>query len=200
MGATSANAPRTHHCGWSGGTSKRLSSSFSSLPHAPSFGRTDDEILHFMRWSHEHYNGRPPTDHDMLHWTPSIHAVQELCKEEGEPKGFIHYISGGELITPDNGSSISEDHVRMLQVAQELTTRGDDGMAGILQTIATTAMELDGSLGAVWVFLWNGRLDATAMERAAKVRGITKELQFNVRVESPGTPDEAITVTVTTKP
>ena len=73
-------------------------------------------------------------------------------------------------------------------------------MAGILQTIATTAMELDGSLGAVWVFLWNGRLDAAAMERAAKVRGITKELQFNVRVENPETPDEAITVTVTTKP
>ena len=87
----------------------------------------------------------------------------------------------------------------MLQVAQELTTRGDDGMAGILQTFATTAMELDGSLGAVWVFLWNGRLDAVAMERAAKVRGVTKELKFAVRIEHPGTPDEKITATLDTK-
>ena len=75
-------------------------------------------------------------------------------------------------------------------------------MAWILQEIVSTATEyrLDGSLGVPWFFLWNGRLNADAMGHAAKVRGITKELQFNVRVENPETPAEVITVTVSTKP
>ena len=62
---------------WFGGNSKRLSSgsAFPALPHQTPFGQTDDEILQFMRESHTHYNnGRPPTDPDMLHWKPSIHA------------------------------------------------------------------------------------------------------------------------------
>ena len=54
----------------------------------------------------------------MLHWKPSIHAVQELCKKEGRPGGFLYYITGGEVITPDNGSSISEDHAQSKGVGQ----------------------------------------------------------------------------------
>ena len=196
VGATSANAP-TNRYGRIIGKSKRL---FSSSAFPSSFGRTDDEILHFMRCSHEQSNSlQPPTDHDMLHWKPSIRAVQELCIKEGKPGGFIYYISGGEVIPPENGSSISEDHVRMLLVSQELGKRGDDGMAGILQAIVTTAMELDGSRGMVWIYLWNGLPDARAIGRAAKVRGVTKELKFVVRVENPGTPAEAYTVTLDTK-
>ena len=72
-------------------------------------------------------------------------------------------------------------------------------MAGILQAIVTTAMELDGSRGMVWIYLWNGLPDARAIGRAAKVRGVTKELKFAVRVENPGTPAEAYTVTLDTK-
>ena len=83
----------------------------------------------------------------------------------------------------------------MLQVSQELLMRGDDGMAGILQANVTRAVELDGSLGMVWMFLWNGNPDAEAMGRAAKMRGITKELKFVVRVENPGTPAEVVTLT-----
>ena len=131
----------------------------------------------------------------MLHWKPSIHATLETSQREGKPGGFIHYISGGEVITPVHGSSISEDHVLMLLVSQELNKRGDDGMAGILQANVTRALELDGSLGMVWMFLWNGNPDAEAMGRAAKMRGITKELKFAVQVENPGTPAEVVTLT-----
>ena len=147
-----------------------------------------------MQWNHELSNGQPPTNHDILHWKPSIHATLETSKKEGKPGGFIHYISGGEVIAPANSSIISEDHVLMLQVSQELLKRGDDGMAGILQAIVTRAMELDGSLGMVWIFMWNGKPDAEAMGRAAKVRGITKELKFVVRVENPRTPAEVVTL------
>ena len=37
------------------------------------------------------------------------------------------------------------------------------------------------------------------MGRAAKVRGVTKELKVAVTIEHPGTPDEKITVTLNTK-
>ena len=103
---------------WFGGKPKRPFS--SSAFRGSSFGPTD-EFLQFMRRYHEQANGlQPPTDHDMLHWKPSIHAVQETIKREGKPGGFIHYIvSGGEVITPAHGSVISEEHVLMLQISQE---------------------------------------------------------------------------------
>jgi hypothetical protein len=192
---------------WFGGKPKRPFS--SSAFRGSSFGPTDDEFLQFMRRYHEQANGlQPPTDHDMLHWKPSIHAVQETIKREGKPGGFIHYItSGGEVITPAHGSVISEEHVLMLQISQELTKRGDDAMAGILQAIALDALVpqadrmLDGPLGngMPWVYWWNGDFNANAMGRAAKVRGVTKELKFEVWIEHPGTPDEKITVTLDTK-
>ena len=72
-------------------------------------------------------------------------------------------------------------------------------MAGTLQSIVEWQLELDGSLGQPWVFLWNGMLNAGDMGRAAKVRGVTKELKFAVQVENPETPDEVITITLDTK-
>ena len=152
-----------------------------------------------MRWNHEQSNGQRPTNHDMRHWKLSIHAIQERCKNEGKPGGFIYYVSGGDVITPDKGCTISEDHMLMLLVSQELGKRGDGGMASLLQAIVTREMELDESLGMVWIFLWNGLPNAGAIQRAAKARGITKELKFAVPVENPGTPDEVYTVMLDTK-
>lgn len=194
----------------SGGNLKCLS---SSSAFGSSF--SPDEILDFMRREHTVHNLQPPTDDDMLHWKPSIHAVHETIKTKGKPSGFIHYIFGGEVVAPSNGSVIGEDHVTMLQISQELAKRGDDAMAGILQASATSTLVshadqmLDGPMSRYytggtqealvpWVYLWNGNFDANAMGRAAKVRGVTKELKFAVRIEHPGTPDEKITSTLDT--
>ena len=195
--ANSTNTQKIRY-GCFGGPFKRLS---SSLTPPPSFGTTEDEILEFMRWNHEQFNGmQSPTDDDMAHWRASIRAIQEFCEANGKPNGFIHYISeDGEVISPENGSTISEENLLMVWISQDLKRRGDDGMAGILKTIVTRKMKLDAELGNFWIYMWCGDLNAAAMGRAAKARGVKKELKFAVFIENHDTPDEVITVRLDTK-
>jgi len=165
-----------------------------------SLSRTDNDLLQFIKYHYAGYNaGRLPEDNDMLDWEPAIHATNAFNKENGKPGGFVHYISDGELIAPAKGSSISDEHVAMLQLAQELTKRGDHDASAVLQSEAAAAMELDPAIGNLWVYLWNGEMEAGPVIRAAKVRGVKKELKFQVRVEMVEGGKEKITATIDTE-
>ena len=164
-----------------------------------SLSGTDNDLIQFLKYHYERLYARLPEDNDMLDWEPAIHASNALTKEYGKPGGFIHYISDGELIAPAKGSSISDEHAVRMQLANELTKRGDHAASAVLQSEFAEAMELDPAIGEIWVYFWNGQMVAEAVMRAAKVRGVKKELKFQVWVEMVEGGEEKITATIDTE-